>query len=105
MTLDAEAKSRPYDIAELLADPEVAQQFLSEVIESGDAREIAEAVGVVARGMGMASVAQRTGLSRETLYRALSQKGNPTLSTLLTVLDALGFKLRGVERVAATDAE
>jgi probable addiction module antidote protein len=105
MPRDAETKSRPYDIAELVADPEVAQHFLSEVMESGDASEIAEAIGVVARGIGMASVAQRTGLSRETLYRTLSQQGNPTLSTLLVVLDALGFKLRGVERLAATAAE
>lgn len=105
MPVDAEFVSRPLDIAELLGDPEVAQHFLTEVIEGGDAQEIAEAIGVVARGMGMASVAQRTGLSRETLYRALSQKGNPTLSTLLSVLDALGFKLQGVARVTATAAE
>ncbi len=105
MPRNPELESRPYDIAELVADPEVAQHFLSEVIAGGDVSEIAEAIGVVARGMGMASVAQQTGLSRETLYRALSPKGNPTLSTLLSVLDALGFRLRGVERVAATAAE
>ena len=48
---------------------------------------------MVARAKGMTQVAKHTGLSREQLYRSLSENGNPTLSTTLTVLDALGFGL------------
>ena len=52
---------------------------------------MAEAVGAVARAAGMASVARKTGLSRESLYRSLSAQGNPELATLVKVLDALGL--------------
>lgn len=91
--------SRPFDIAELVTDPDVAKGFLEDAFASGDANEIAEAIGIVARAQGMTTLASEAGMSRETLYRTLSAKGNPTLSTLLAVLKALGFKLSGVERV------
>lgn len=99
MTANPDHVSRPYDIAELVADPEVAQGFLDEIIAGGDPQEIAEAIGLVARAQGMTALAKEAGMSRETLYRTLSAKGNPTLSTLLTVLRVLGFKLSGVERI------
>jgi len=92
--------SRPFDIAELVTDPEVAQGFLEDALASGDAAEIAEAIGIVARAQGMTTLANDAGMSRETLYRTLSAKGNPTLTTLLAVLKALGFKLSGVERIS-----
>ncbi|HEY5795275.1 MAG TPA: addiction module antidote protein [Bosea sp. (in: a-proteobacteria)] len=91
--------SRPFDIAELVGDPDVAQGFLADAVATGDAAEIAEAIGVIARAQGMTKLASEAGMSRESLYRALSPKGNPTLGTLLVVLKALGFKLSGVERV------
>ncbi len=78
----------------------VAQGFLQDAFASGDATEIAEAIGIVARAQGMTTLASEAGMSRETLYRTLSAKGNPTLSTLLAVLKALGFKLSGVERIS-----
>ncbi|AOO84398.1 putative addiction module antidote protein [Bosea vaviloviae] len=91
--------SRPFDIAELVGDPIVAQGFIADAVATGDAAEIAEAIGIVARAQGMSKLASDAGMSRESLYRALSPKGNPTLSTLLVVLKALGFKLSGVERI------
>ena len=101
MTINLDHVSRPYDIAELVADPEVAQGFLDEIIAGGDPQEIAEAIGIVARAQGMTTLAKEAGMSRESLYRALSANGNPTLSTLLVVLKAMGFKLSGVERISA----
>lgn len=100
MAVNPDHVSRPYDIAELVVDPEVAQGFLDEIVAGGDPREIADAIGIVARAQGMTTLANNTGLSRETLYRTLSAEGNPTLSTLLAVLKALGFKLSGVERIS-----
>ena len=69
----------PYDPADDLADAEAVAVFVAEAFESGDARYIAHALGVAARSQGMTDVAQKTGLSREHLYRSLSEKGNPTL--------------------------
>lgn len=100
MTVNPDHVSRPYDIAELVVDPEVAQAFLDEIIADGDPHEIAEAIGMVARAHGMTKLAGEAGMSRESLYRALSANGNPTLSTLLAVLKGLGFKLSGVERIS-----
>ena len=67
--------------------------FMDEAFGTADSAYVAHALGVVARAKGMTQVAKHTGLSREQLYRSLSENGNPTLSTTLAVLDALGFGL------------
>lgn len=60
----------------------------------GDAAFIAKALGDIARAKGMSQVACNAGLSRESLYKALSGSRNPSLNTILKVVDALGLKLR-----------
>jgi probable addiction module antidote protein len=87
-------KAKPYDAAEFLTDEETVAAYLTEALESDDPRIIAKALGAVARARGgMAQLAQETGLSREALYRALSDTGNPELATILKVLRALGIRL------------
>ena len=61
---------------------------------NGDAAFVAKALGDIARARGMAQVANRAGLSRESLYRALSGERVPNFDTVLRVVDALGLKLR-----------
>lgn len=85
-----------FDAAEHLRDAESQAFLLSDALETGDAAYIAHALGVVARARGMTSVAKEAGVTREALYRALSEKGDPKLSTLLGVTRALGFKLTAV---------
>ena len=63
--------------------------YLASAFESSDAGEIAHALGVAAREIGMSHVAQEAGCAREQLYRSLSKNGNPTLKTVLAVLGAL----------------
>ena len=86
------------EVAELRADRELAAAYLKAAMESLDdpedraagllaLRTVAEAYG------GLGTVAAEAGLSRESLYRALSPKGNPTLKTILAVLKAMGMKL------------
>jgi probable addiction module antidote protein len=58
-----------------------------------DISGIARAVGDIARAKGMTQVAKDSGLSRESLYRALSKDGNPSFSTILKVLSAVGLRL------------
>ena len=82
-----------YDPAAALETDEAIAVFLSDALETGDATYVAKALGVVARAKGMAELARETGLSREQLYRSFSERGNPTLKTLLVVTRALGVEL------------
>ena len=86
----------PYDVAEHLRTPEEMASYLEACIEEadGDAAFIAKALGDIARARGMSQVASDAGLSRESLYKALSGERKPTLDTVLRVVRALGLKLR-----------
>lgn len=90
MTLHTE----PFDVADYLTDEETISAYLTEVLESDDPRYIAKALGAVARARGgMTQLAKDTGISREALYRALSETGNPEFGTVLKVMRALGVRL------------
>jgi probable addiction module antidote protein len=84
-----------YDVAEHLRTPEEMAAYLEACFEeaNGDAAFIAKALGDIARAKGMAQVARDSGLSRESLYKALSGERNPSFTTILKVIDALGLKL------------
>ncbi|MCJ2024658.1 MULTISPECIES: addiction module antidote protein [unclassified Methylobacterium] len=82
-----------WDVAEHLQDEAAIAAYIEAVLEDGDPGLVAAAIGDVARARGMAQIAQETGRSRESLYRALSEKGNPQLDTLIGVLKALGLRL------------
>lgn len=97
---DVTEKLYEYDPADALTSDEAIEVFLSDAFETGDARHIAMALGVVARAKGMTNIARETGLAREQLYRSLSENGNPTLATTLAVLKAIGFELTGRRHVA-----
>lgn len=86
--------THPFDPAEFLDNQEALQAYLDEAVQTGDPAFIADALDVIARAKGMADIAKQTGLSRETLYRTLSQKGNPNLKTLMAIVNALGVELR-----------
>jgi probable addiction module antidote protein len=83
----------PYDSAELLDTPEAVAAYLEAAFETDDPAFIAKAFGVVARARGMTQIAKDAGLSRESLYRALGENGNPEFSTVLKVAKALGLRL------------
>ena len=96
--LKAAASHHAREVAELRADRDLAVEYMKAAMESLDdpddraagllaLRTVAEAYG------GLAAVAAEAGISRESLYRTLSAKGNPTLKTLLAVLKAVGLKL------------
>jgi probable addiction module antidote protein len=85
----------PYVVAEHLRTPEEMAAYLDAWLEEApeDATGIARALGDIARAKGMAQVAKDTGLSRESLYKALGAKGNPSFATVLKVARALGVRL------------
>ncbi len=82
-----------FDAAKYLDDEESQAAFLEDAVESGDSSYIAHALGVVARARGMTQVAKDAGVTREALYKALSQDGDPRLSTLMGVIKALNMKI------------
>ena len=85
--------TKPFDPAELLDSAEAVRFYLEEIFEEGDPAFITHALGVVARAKGMTEVAKKTGLTRESLYKALSAEGNPEFTTVLKVLAALDLKM------------
>ena len=89
-----------FDPAEHLDTVDDILYYLQSAMEGNDARHIANALGVVARSKGMTEIAKKTGLGRQALYTALSENGNPTLETLMSVLSALGLELT-VQKKAA----
>lgn len=84
-----------YDVTEHLRTPDEMAAYLEACLEeaSGDAAFIAKALGDLARAKGMTQVARDAGLSRESLYRALSGERSPDFETILKVIGALGLKL------------
>lgn len=98
--------SQPHDetVVEMLkADPEMADVYLATALEEvnlpGGQFALLAALRHIAEAQGMAKVAQKAGMPRESLYRALSPRGNPTIKTLLAALAASGLQL-GVTRSA-----
>lgn len=91
----AKVKASAYDVAEHLRTPEEMAAYLDAWLQEApdDVSGIARALGDIARAKGMSQVAKEAGLSRESLYRALSEGGNPSFATVLKVARALGVRL------------
>lgn len=86
-------ETKPFDAAEYIDTPEDVVTYLNIVAEENDLAALYEAIGTVARSRGMTEISKRTGLSRESLYKALREDGNPSFATVCKVLGALGLRL------------
>jgi probable addiction module antidote protein len=86
-------KTTKWNIVDYLDSEEAIAAYLEAAIEDGDPQLIIAALGDIGRAKGMGSLAQETGLSRESLYRSLSPEGNPAFSTIFRVIKALGLQL------------
>jgi probable addiction module antidote protein len=86
--------SRPFRPADHLRSEAEVAAYLEAMLEDGDSRAVTVALRTVVDAVGgMAALADKTGLSRETLYRTLSERGNPRLDTLAMILAAFGLRL------------
>lgn len=92
--------TEPWDVTEHLDSEEAIAAYLEAAFEDGDLALITAAINDVARACGMTEIAKRAGIARGTLYKALGEGANPTLSTLLAVMKALNVRL-SVEPIAA----
>lgn len=83
-----------FDIADYLDSDEMIAEYLNAALEDGDEKAIIAAIGNVAKAIGMTKIAEQTGLSRPSLYKAFSEGAKPQFSTILKVLRAIGGNLQ-----------
>ncbi|MCO5072069.1 MAG: putative addiction module antidote protein [Rhizobiaceae bacterium] len=86
-------KTKTWDASEHLDSEEMVFAYMNAAFEEGDPALVAAALGDIARARGMTAIAKAAGLSRESLYKALSSGGNPELGTILKVMKALGLSV------------
>ena len=94
----AKTKTSPWDAAKYLDSEEDMALYLEAALEDGDAALVATTLGDIARAKGMTEIARKTGLGRESLYKALSPEGNPEFATILKVVRSLGLSLHAKAR-------
>jgi probable addiction module antidote protein len=82
-----------FDIADYLDSNELIAEYLNAVLEEGNDAEIITAIGNVAKAIGMTKIAEETGMSRPSLYKALSEGAKPQFSTIMKVLKAVGGQI------------
>lgn len=82
-----------FDIADYLDNNEMIAAYLNEALENGNDDEIIAAIGNVAKAIGMTKIAEETGLSRPSLYKALSEGSKPQFSTILKILKSFGNQI------------
>lgn len=87
-------KTTRIDISKYLDNDEVITAYLNGILAENNAQVLLAALGHIAKARSMTQVAEKAGLSRESLYRALSENGNPRFDTLLRILDALNIQLK-----------
>ena len=99
-------KTTRFDAADYLDTEERQVAYIAAALESGDADFVRDALGLVARARGMAGIAKKAGLNRESLYKALGETGNPEFGTVMRIVHALGypFSTPGGERTDAKAA-
>jgi len=86
-------KTVPFDAAEHLRSPEDQAELLTDALATGNAAYIANALGTIVRARGMSEVARGAGVSREALYKSLTLKGDPKLTTFMSVLKTMKLEL------------
>lgn len=82
-----------FDVADYLDSEEAIAEYLNVILEENDADAFIQALGTIARARSMTNIAEKTGLSRESLYKALSADAKPRFETVMKVVHALGFTL------------
>jgi probable addiction module antidote protein len=83
-----------FDIADYLDNKEMIAEYLNTVLEEGDNSDIIIAIGHVAKAIGMTKIAEETGMSRPSLYKALSEGAKPQFGTIMKVLKAIGGQIQ-----------
>lgn len=83
-----------FDIADYLDCKEMIAEYLNAVLEEGNEDDIIVAIGYIAKAIGMTKISEETGMSRPSLYKALSEGSKPQFSTIMKVLKVVGGQLQ-----------
>ncbi len=83
-----------FDIADYLDNKKIIAQYINTVLEEGSEDDIITAIGHIAKAIGMSKIAEETGMSRPSLYKALSEGAKPQFSTIVKVLNAVGTEIK-----------
>ncbi|WP_099370811.1 addiction module antidote protein [Sphingobacterium sp. 1.A.5] len=83
-----------FDIADYLDSNEMIAEYLNTVLEEGNDTDVITAIGHIAKAIGMTKIAEETGMSRSSLYKALSEGAKPQFETIMKVLKAIGGQIR-----------
>ena len=86
-------KQKKWDVAEHMDNEEYISEYLKAAFESGNTSEITRALGDVARARNMTDLAEKMGISRQGLYKTLSENGNPEFATIQKLITALGLQM------------
>ena len=86
-------KLKKWDVTEHMDNEEYISEYLKAAFESGDISEITRALGDVARARNMTELAEKMGISRQGLYKTLSENGNPEFATIQKLIAALGLQM------------
>jgi len=86
-------KLKKWDVTEHMDNEEYISEYLKAAFESGDISEITRALSDVARARNMTDLAEKMGISRQGLYKTLSENGNPEFATIQKLIAALGFQM------------
>ena len=86
-------RTSKFDIADYLDSKEMIAEYLNTVLAQGDQADIVNAIGHIAKAIGMTKIAEETGLSRPSLYKALSDGAKPQFATIMKVLRAIGGQI------------
>ena len=87
-------KTSKFDIADYLDNKEMIAEYLNAVLEEGNNSDVITAIGHIAKSIGMTKIADETGLSRPSLYKALSDGAKPQFATIMKVLKAIGGQIQ-----------
>lgn len=83
-----------FEISDYLEDPQVIVSYLNTLLEEGTSDELIVALGHITKAIGMTKIAEKTGMSRPSLYKALSEGAKPQFETIHKVLKAIGGQIQ-----------
>lgn len=83
-----------FEISDYLDSKEMISEYLNTVLKEGDNADVINAIGHIAKAIGMTKISEETGLSRPSLYKALTEGAKPQFATIMKVLKAIGTQVQ-----------
>lgn len=89
-------KVSEFELSDYLDSDEMIREYITQVLDDGDTKELLRALSHIAKAKGMSEVAQKAGVGRESLYKSLDENAKPRFETIMKIMKSLGIKLEAV---------